>query len=198
VARVAVIDDFEAYAELAAAPLRQAGHEVLTATAPIDWTRVVRFQPEVVTFGVYRRPQAFNRPIVDPRADILGYEAIIQAEGYPAIQALPIMIVGDGLEASDLPTSLRYERFLMMPNDMSHYAEEVGELAEGRKRHRRLSEYICPLCGGHLVALRRGEHDLFCPRCGASVAIIDEHSCSYLTQAGRTGTCTLAQITPAG
>ena len=195
-ARVAIINDHPQYLEMTAAPLRMGGHEVLTEVAPIDWERILNFGPDVVAFSLYRKPQAFDRPIHGTE-DILGWEALEQAEHYPAIQILPILLLADGLEEKDVPTSINYDGFLVFPRDFDRYVPLVEELASKVKTRRKISGYACPCCGSRLVFLKRPALDLFCPRCHTSVAIVDDHSIVY-TPRGKeeTTTGTLAQLAP--
>ncbi|HEY9721358.1 MAG TPA: hypothetical protein V6D47_05050 [Oscillatoriaceae cyanobacterium] len=194
---VAILDDYEAYAELLAGPLLRAGHGVMIELAPIDFERLVQFGPNVVSIGLYRRRDAYDRPIESVEKDIVGYQPLIDMECYPAINVLPLVLIGTGLVEKDVPTTLNYDLFLTFPEDLEMYLPKVVELATKVKTRRRISGYVCPVCRSRLVYFQRQE-DLFCPRCGTAVAIVDESNCLYSPhgETGRTCNCTIAEITP--
>jgi CheY-like chemotaxis protein len=170
--RVVVIDDFEEFADMAAAPLRRAGHTVLIATAPVDFGSVLAFRPDVIAIGIFRQDVAFDRPIRDFEQDVLGAKPIRELEGYPAITAVPIAIAATGLHEQDVPTTLRYDLFLTLPRDIKAYVPRLEALAR-QPRRRQLSEYVCPngACRSRLFQVGSGGQDLYCPRCGAGVAM---------------------------
>lgn len=170
--RVVVIDDYEEYADMVAAPLRHAGHTVLTTTSPVDFDRVLAFQSEVIAVGIFRQEIAFDRPIRDFEQDVLGAKPIRELESYPAITAVPIAIAATGLHEQDVPTTLRYDLFLTLPRDIKEYVPRLEALAR-QPRRRQLSDYVCPndACRSRLFHVGSGGQDLYCPRCGAGVAM---------------------------
>ncbi|MNS08288.1 hypothetical protein D3C72_397460 [compost metagenome] len=170
--RVVVIDDFKEYAEMAAAPLRYAGHTAMTTTSPVDFDSVLAFRPDVIAVGIFRQDMAFDRPIRDFEQDVLGVGPIRELEGYPAITAVPIAIAATGLHERDVPTTLRYDLFLSFPRDIKAYVPRLEALAR-QPRRRQLSEYVCPngACRSRLFQVSTGGQDLYCPRCGAGVAL---------------------------
>lgn len=179
-ARMVVMDDEQIYAQMLAAPLKEQGHEVMIAIHPVDFNRVIDFQPDVVSVGLSRRERAFNRPIVDFDRDVLGSKPLRDLEDYPAMQAVPLVLVGTGLFEEDVPTSLRYDLFLVIPRDLSLYVERMVEATKQKKR-RRLGPYVCPneSCRSRLAEVGDTRHrDLYCPRCGMGVAI-DGDTCHY-------------------
>lgn len=199
-ARVCVIDDYQEYAEMVAAPLRQAGHEVMTqvveAERGIDFEQIIRFCPQVITVGLYRNQAAFNRPVQDISKDVLGYVPLTQMEQYPAINAMPILFIGNALEEHDVPTKVRYDAFLVFPRDIKLLIRTVEELAHLKVR-RQISRYICPTCGSRLTFPSFAtEQDLFCPRCHTVVAIIDNESCIAKDDEGKDVQCSLARLQP--
>lgn len=199
-AKICVIDDFEEYAEMLAAPLRQVGHEVLTAVAEqeygVDFERVIRFGPRVITIGLYRNQMAFNRPIQDISKDVLGYVPLTEMEKYPAINAIPILLIGNALEEGDIPTKLPYDAFLVFPRDIKRLIRTIDELSKLKTR-RRISRYVCPKCGSRLTfAASSTDRDLFCPRCHTVVAIIDSETCIARDDAGNDLPCSPAKLQP--
>ena len=176
-ARVALIDDYLEYAEMAAAPLRVAGHETMAAIVPIDFERILKFEPNVISVGLYRKEIAFNRPIEHWEEDVLGYEPLKEMERYPAIGLIPIILIGSALEEQDVPTTVNYDLFLSFPRDLHLYLPKVEELASTVKTNRKISGYVCPWCGSRLVYHRAPARDLFCPRCHTAVAIVDRDRC---------------------
>ena len=197
-AKFAVVDSYLEYAALAAAPLRERGHEVLIDTVPFDWDEVLAFGPQVIVFAIYRQDVAFNRPIQDPAQDILGFDAICEANAFPAIKAVPLVILAFGLHETDFEPPCGYNLFLTLPRDLALYPTKVAELAERRKARSKLSGYLCPNpgCRSRLVYFSK-EHDLFCPRCGSAIAIIDAAHCTWLGPDGHTRACTVADLVPA-
>lgn len=200
--RIAVVDDYEEYAEMMAAPLRVAGHEVLIEVneeGGLDFDRILGFEPQVVSVGLYRKEIAFDRPVEDFGRDVLGAAPVRAMEGYPAIQAVPIALVGSALQEHDVPTTLRYDLFLVMPRDIKLYVPRIEALAALKKR-RKLSPYVCPLeaCRGRLVHIGNGEIDLYCPRCGTGVTV--EGDRIHYLEAGTTSTETASRnlIVPQG
>jgi uncharacterized protein YbaR (Trm112 family) len=199
-AKVCVIDDFEEYAQMTAAPLQQAGHEVMTQVSEkegeVDFERVISFGPNVVTVGLYRNQIAFNRPIKDISEDVLGYVPLTEMEKYPAINAIPILLIGNALEEQDIPTTVGYDAFLVFPRDIKILLKTVEELAHAKVR-RRISGYVCPTCGGRLTFSASGrEQDLFCPRDHTVIAIIDEESCIAKDEWGGIIPCSVAKLLP--
>lgn len=181
-ARIAVLDDYTEHAAIFSAPLTMAGHETLTEVTPIDWERVVNFRPEAICVVMYRTRQAFNRPIISPHGDILGYEAIEAIEQYPAIQVVPIMLVGNAIDESDIPSTINYDIFLTFPEDISLYLPKLEELACKVKTRRKISSYICPQCCSRLVSFKQPAKDLFCPRCHTTITLIDDLNCLIMVE----------------
>lgn len=177
--RVVVLNDYEEYAEMAAAPLRHAGHTVLVAVAPLDFDGILAFKPDVIAVGIFRREEAFDRPITDFERDVLGARPIRELEGYPAITAVPIAIAATGLHEQDVPTTLRYDLFLVLPRDIKQYVPRIEALGAQPKR-RRLSRCVCPMgdCRSRLFRIGPDDRDLYCPRCGAGVAVTGD-GCVY-------------------
>ncbi len=193
-AKVAVLNDFEVYAELLAGPLIRAGHVVMIELGPIDFERVLNFGPNVVSLGLYRKKYAFDRPIARFDADVVGYQPLEDMERYPAINVIPLILIGTGLQEKDIPTKLNYDLFLTFPDDLALYLPKVEELAAKVKTRRRISGYVCPSCGSRFVFVQRPE-DLFCPRCGTTVAMMDKTHCIVAVHGvGPMRTCTIAEL----
>lgn len=196
-ARMVIINDFAEYAEMDAAPLRLRGHEVLIqvteAGRPVDFERVVDFGPGVISVGLYRNEQAFDRPIRSLEADILGYVPIRQMEAYPAIRVVPLLLLGHCIREQDVPTTLSYDRFLVLPRDIKHYVPNMEELATKVKSRRKLSGYVCPNCESRLV-FTVNDHELFCPRCHTAVSVIDEQSSLVVDEQGISRTVATADL----
>lgn len=193
-ARVVVIDDYQAYAEMAAAPLRAAGHEVLLMVQPIDVEALLAFKPDVISVGLYRQEIAFERPIQDFERDVLGYKPIRQLEHQPAVWSVPIALVGSALHERDVPTSLRYDLFLVFPRDIERYADRIEALA-GLDKRRRLSGHTCPNpdCDARLAEVGDAGVDLYCPRCGTGVTLDGRQWHYRLPDADRTVTAPLPE-----
>ncbi|MBO9539026.1 hypothetical protein J7643_00355 [bacterium] len=171
--KIAILDDYEAYSQMIAAPLNQAGHETLIALVPIDFERVLDFGPDVIVVALYRKEEAFERPIRDPAADLIGYEALCEMERYPAINLLPIVLLGHGVSSRDVPTHVRYDCFLSFPHDINNFPSEIETVAAKVKSRRKISGYVCPICGNRLTFSEEPVRDLFCPKDGTAVAIIN-------------------------
>lgn len=169
---MAVIDDIHTLVRMLAAPLQERGHRVHDQTVPIDFERIMKFGPEVVIIGLARKAEAENRPIRGVE-DLVGYQALVDVDAYPAINVLPVMLVGIGLREDDLPIRIPYDLFLALPDDADLLAEKAEELATRVKTRRRISGYRCFFCGSRLVFVKNPA-DLFCPRCHAAVAVVDE------------------------
>lgn len=196
--RFAILNDYHEYAEMIAAPMRAAGHDVLLATSPIDWERVVQFGPEAVSVGLYRKREAFNRPVLDWESDVLGVATLHDIAAYPAIQVLPICLVGSALERSDVPTSVRHDLFLSLPEDIQGYLPKMEALTRKPKTRRKLSGYVCSRCGGRMVAHKQPAMELFCPRCHTAVSVIDDVDGLMLVNGfGPAIPCKLADLQPA-
>ncbi|MNS41294.1 hypothetical protein D3C72_736440 [compost metagenome] len=157
-------------------PLTEAGHRVLADVSPIDWDAVVRFKPQVIVAGISRSREAAGRPIASPAEDVIGYRALMDLRQYPAITAVPIVIVGMGIVESELPVPTHYDLFLYFPDDMETFVPRLEEVTHTIKRRRLISGYRCPNpgCGSRLTYTREREHDLFCPKCGSAVAVLDD------------------------
>lgn len=136
-----------------------------------------------------------NRPI-ESEADLLGYQALVQLENYPALHVVPILILGSGLAESDVPTRLNYDLFLTIADELELYLPKVRELGSRQKSRRKISRYVCPKCEGRLTFTSK-EEDLFCPRCGTGVAIIEPGgSCTYASPGGINQPCKVEDLIP--
>lgn len=175
--RVAVLDDLVEVADILGAPLKGEGFEVMAALTSVDFERVLKFKPQLIILGVHRRVSAFDRPIRNLEADVFGYKPLVEMEHYPAISVIPIILISTGLIEQDLPTSLNYDSFLIIPEDAPLFFPKVKELLETVKTRRKISEYVCPNCGSRLTYTRKPVEDLFCPRCHTSVVVIDQENC---------------------
>jgi hypothetical protein len=196
-ARVVAIKDFHEYAIMIGALCEAAGHEVYTTSPPIDFEQVVNFRPDVLVVGLFRRRAAFNRPIADPDADIIGLTSCREIEQYPAIKLKPILLLGNGIEELEVPSWVHYDVFLFFPDDMGLFVARLEELATLVKTRRQLSEYLCPSCGSRLTHTMSGPKNLFCPRCHTAVSILSETDCLYLPPGSRISCpCRLDDLTP--
>lgn len=195
-AKVMIIDDLQETIDLLAPPLTGQGHEVLTDVSPIDFERVMAFRPDVITLDLYRRKEAFDRPIRTVEEDVIGFAPLVEMEHYPAISVIPIILLGNCLQEKDVPTSVNYDLFLSFPSDVKLYFPKVIELAETVKSRRKISGYVCPTCGSRLTSRSTREADLFCPRCHTAVAIIDDTTCLARNRAGESIACTMQMLTP--
>lgn len=175
--KIAVLNDVAEVAEILAAPLKGQSYEVMTAITSVDFERVINFGPELIVLGVHRRIAAFDRPIQNLEADVYGFKPLVDMEHYPAISIIPIILISTGLKESDLPTSLNYDSFLVIPEDTPLYYPKVIELMETVKTRRKLSAYVCPNCGSRMTYTVKPVRDLFCPRCHTAVVVIDEENC---------------------
>lgn len=196
--KIAILDDFVEYAQMAAAPLKQAGHETLIALAPIDFERVLDFGPDVVVLGLYRKAHAFDRPIESLESDVLGFAPLVEMERYPAINVLPIVLLGHGVSEQDLETTVKYDAFLTFPRDVARYPATIEEVAGKNKSRRKISGYVCPTCGGRLTFSREPARDLFCPRDGTVVAVIDQRDALVTTRDGNSRQVLLASLLAPG
>jgi Zn finger protein HypA/HybF involved in hydrogenase expression len=194
--RVAVLDDVLAVADILAAPLRVAGYDVLTDLTSIDFERVLNFKPELIILGLHRRIAAFDRPIQRVEEDLFGIKPLQDMEHYPAISVMPILLVSTGLKEADIPTSVNYDSFLIIPEEAELYLPKVKELIETVKTRRKISQYVCPNCGSRLV-YTKSEKDLFCPRCHTTVSVVDDKHC-LVTSPGlfESKPCEMAAIRP--
>ncbi|MFN3429340.1 MAG: hypothetical protein ACK46X_05250 [Candidatus Sericytochromatia bacterium] len=175
--RIVVLDDVLEVANILAAPLRGEGYEVMTDLTAIDFERVLSFKPQLIILGVHRRVEAFNRPIRQLEDDVFGFKPLVDMERYPAISVIPIILVSTGLQERDIPTTVNYDSFLIIPEDAKLYFPKVKELIETVKTRRKISKYICPNCGSRLTYTNRPAADFFCPRCHTGVVVIDERHC---------------------
>ncbi len=195
-AKVMILDDLQETIDLLAPPLHAQGHEVLTDVSPIDFERIMRFKPDVITLNLYRKFEAFDRPIRTIEEDVDGYAPLIEMEGYPAIGVIPIILLGNCLQEKDIPTSINYDLFLSFPRDVSLYFPKVIEIATTVKSRRRISEFVCPHCGSRLTFTPHRQDDLFCPRCHTAVAIVDHETCIARSSEGNSLPCDMSALRP--
>jgi len=195
-AKVVILDDLQETIDILAPPLREQGHDVLTDVTPIDFERIMRFRPEIITLNLYRKVEAFDRPILTVEADVIGFTPLVEMEHYPAVSVIPIILLGNCLQEKDVPTSVNYDLFLSFPRDMRLYFPKVVEIAATVKTRRKISQYVCPRCGSRLTFTLNREEDLFCPRCHTAVAIINEKTCIARTTDGETIPCDVAALKP--
>ncbi len=195
-AKVVILDDLQETIEILAPPLRAQGHEVLTDVTPIDFERIMRFRPDVITLELYRKLEAFDRPIRNIEEDVIGFTPLVEMEHYPAISVIPIILLGSCLQEKDVPTSVNYDLFLSFPRDVKLYFPKVVEIAATVKGRRKISDYICPQCGSRLTYTKEWQADLFCPRCHTAVAIINDESCIARTSEGNPLPCSMASLAP--
>jgi uncharacterized protein YlaI len=195
-AKVVILDDLQETVALLAPPLTGQGHEVLTDVAPIDFERIMRFKPDVITLNLYRHQDAFDRPIRNVEQDVIGFIPLVEMEKYPAISVIPIILVGSCLQEKDVPTSVNYDLFISFPSEVKIYFPKVVEIAATVKTRRRISEYVCPQCGSRLTYTQKRADDLFCPRCHAAVAIVDDQTCIARSGDGNFIPCDMATLQP--
>ena len=195
-AKVMILDDLQETIDLLAPPLREQGHEVLTDVSPIDFERVMRFRPDVITLDLYRKIEAFDRPIRNVEEDVIGFTPLVEMEHYPAIGIIPIILLGNCLQEKDVPTSVNYDLFLSFPRDVKLYFPKVIEIATMVKTRRRISDYVCPCCGSRLTFTSSRLDDLFCPRCHTAVAIIYPDACIARAPDGSKVPCDMASLRP--
>jgi CheY-like chemotaxis protein len=172
-AKIAVLNHHPIMARMFARPLEEAGHEVLTATPPFDVENLVDFGPRAIVVVLDRRVCAAARPVEDPERDLYGFEAIEALEAYPALQLIPILVIGNAVPEGEIATSTRYDVYLGLPDELDRYVETVACLIDKVKSRRRLSGYLCPICGGRMTYSRQPARDLFCPRCYTSVNLVE-------------------------
>jgi hypothetical protein len=195
-ARIAILDDYRELGALVAGPLMQEGYDTMVETSPIDFETVIRFSPDVIAVHLYRKENAFDRPIRSVEEDVLGFKPLEEMQNYPAISIIPTMLVGIGLLERDVPTTVNYDMFLTFPMDLQIYLPKIQELAGLHKTKRHISNYICPSCDSRMTYLREPVTDLFCPRCHTSVSIIEGNGCLANTGDGEQISCSLEQLTP--
>lgn len=195
-AKVYILDDLQETIDILAPPLRDAGHDVMTDISPIDFERIMRFRPDVITLNLYRKLEAFDRPIQSIESDVLGFIPLMEMERYPAISVIPIILLGNCLQEKDVPTSINYDLFLSFPRDVTLYLPKVVEIAATVKSRRKISTYVCPRCGSRLTFTLNREDDLFCPRCHTAVAIVTSDTCIARTTEGTPFPCDMAALTP--
>jgi hypothetical protein len=195
-AKVVILDDLQETVALLAPPLIGQGHEVLTDVAPIDFERIMRFKPDLITLNLYRSPDAFDRPIRNIEEDVVGFIPLMEMEKYPAISVIPIILLGNCLQEKDVPTTINYDLFLSFPSDVKIYFPKVVEIASTVKSRRKISRYVCPQCGSRLTYTQKRSDDLFCPRCHTAVAIVDTQTCIARTREGNEIPCDLATLRP--
>lgn len=195
--RIALIDDFAAKLEILSAPLAARGYEMQTSVKPIDLEQIIQFNPDLIVVALCRRTEAFNRPIEDLHTDVMGIEPLVQLEQYPAIETIPIMLLGDALVETDIPTTLHYNLFLSFPKDFSLYFSKVDELAQGPRKRRRMASMLCPHCAGRLSMVEGAARDLFCLRCHTAVSLFDDDGCTYIVGgSGQAQSCRQADLVP--
>lgn len=195
-ARVVILDDLQEAIAILAPPLAAQGHDLLSDVSPIDFERIMRFRPDVILLNLYRRIEAFDRPIGEIRADIEGFDLLLEMEQYPAIGVIPIILLGNCLQEKDVPTSVNYDLFLSLPRDLKLYLPKVIEIATTVKTRRHISNHVCPRCGSRLTYTGGRQDDLFCPRCHTAVALISPTECLARTSEGNTFRCDMAALTP--
>lgn len=195
-AKVAIIKPYFEYAKMIGALVEEGGHETLLEVPPVDWERVMNFGPEALVTGVFRKRIAFNRPIENFKDEVLGSDIVETIQSYPAIWSTPTLLLGNAVEERDVPLTLRYDLFLIFPDDMFVFLRSLDELTKMVKSKRKVSGYICPNCGSRLTYLKEPVKDLFCPRCHTAVAIIDHESCLAQDADGKQIACDLSQIAP--
>lgn len=194
--RIALLNDHQMVLTALEAPLIQAGHQVRSDVSPIDWEAVVRFDPQVIIAGISRSREAVGRAILDPSEDAVGYRALLDMRNYPAITAVPIVLVGMGIDERELPVPTHYDLFLYFPDDMETFVPRIEELTRTLKRRRTISEYRCPNpgCDSRLTHTRDRERDLFCPKCGSAVAILDDDQAIWRGPSGKHEPANLAEM----
>jgi uncharacterized protein YbaR (Trm112 family) len=192
--RIAAIKDYREFAVMIGGLLEDAGHEVLRDSPPVDWERLVDFDPDLVVIGFFRRRTAYNRAIEDFDRDILGGETLRAIESYPAIRVKPILAIGNGVEAREIPNEFRFDAFVYFPDEMGRFLPTVDELAR-KDRRRSFSAYQCPVCHARLTYAKQNRKELFCPRCHTGVSILDEVHCMYQARAlAPSQSCLLADL----
>ncbi len=197
-AKVACVKDYLEYARMIAALVREEGHEALAMAPPVDFDRLLDFGPQVLVIGLFRQRCAFNRPIQDLPKDVLGLVTLRELEAYPAIRTLPLIVLGNGIEEHEVPTTMNYDLYLFFPDDMHLFLPKLDEVAAKVKSRRTISPHVCPACGSRLTFTGNQDQDLFCPRCGVAVAIINRERCIARNADGLDIPCSLDRITPPG
>lgn len=81
--------------------------------------------------------------------------------------------------ADEVPMALHYDVYLDFPDDMHLFLPKLEELSTKVKSRRKPSGYLCPI-GRSRLTFRSSDKDLFCPRDGTAVVIIEADRCLYL------------------
>lgn len=110
--RIAIIDESRHNARLLAAPLITAGHQVMIVSPPASIEMAVAFRPQLVMLSLYRKPEAFRRPIWDFEADVAGAQTLGALDRQAALRDLPRVLIGHSLEQEDLPPDLAFHMYL--------------------------------------------------------------------------------------
>jgi uncharacterized protein YlaI len=195
-AKVAILHNTEVLGQALAAPLGIAGFQTYVAHRPIDFEKLADFGPEVIVLAADRGLNTTHRMKIDLETDAMGYSAMAELEKYPALQVVPLLLVGSAVRQSELKTSIKYDAFLAFPEEASAYVDTVRALSAKIKSRRHISGYMCPHCRGRLTFTQRPVLDLFCPRCHTPVAIIDDDACIYSVHgSGPTRNCKMKDIT---
>lgn len=193
-AKIAILDDYEALGKLTAGPLTVAGYEARIFTSPINFNEVLDFGPDLIEINLYRQKDALDRPIQNIERDVLGFKPLVDLEKYPAAHITPLLLVGIGIIEESIPTSLHYDLFLSFPEDIDLYLPAVLDLTARKKGRRKVSMHVCPVCKGRLTYTQK-ELDLFCPRCHTSVVIIQgTDECLYMQPGGQSLPCKTSDL----
>ncbi|GEM_PF-1544105 len=197
--KIVVLDGFQEFAQMLSGLLMEDGNEVLTELIPVDFERVINFRPDLIVVALYRMNKAYDRPIERAEDDILGYIPLLSLKNYPSTTLIPLLLVGYGLHERDIPPECcHYDLFLSFPKDIRLFPRKVEELSKQVKSRRKISGYLCPHCESRLTYVARKPDDLFCPRCGTSVAFLDEENCIYSPPGfkGPGRACKVSQLLP--
>jgi CheY-like chemotaxis protein len=127
-ARIVIIDEDRDNGTLLAATFAAAGHDVVVVSSPAGIVEVQAFAPIIVFMSLYRRPDAFGRPIGRFWEDVGGADSVRVVERLPGLRDVPRIVIGHGVDAADLPRQLDYMVYMACHVDPAIALPIVGGL----------------------------------------------------------------------
>lgn len=134
-ARVLGVDDFQLYAEMVGALIKErGGHDVRVMINPIVIEEVEAFEPEVVVLNLVRKPETISAGgLRDFFTEVDGARAFKALAPLCKLHGWPMVITALAVAERDVPQDYPYDAFVEVPHRLDYLLHSIGRLVTARQ-----------------------------------------------------------------